>query len=96
MTSQVITMVRQVKKTLGLGAVKGIGESAVESILESRRRIGRFKNLLHFASEVDLRAINHKAFECLIKAGCFDSPTAANDQALSLTSGGPATSPPAV
>jgi len=57
----------------GLGAVKGIGASAVESILEVRRRVGRFKNLLHFATEVDLRAINHKAFECLIKAGCFDS-----------------------
>ncbi len=57
----------------GLGAVKGIGATAVESILEARRRVGRFKNLLHFASEVDLRAINHKAFECLIKAGCFDT-----------------------
>ncbi len=57
----------------GLGAVKGIGASAVDTILEARRRVGRFKNLLHFASEVDLRSINHKAFECLIKAGCFDS-----------------------
>ncbi len=56
----------------GLGAVKGIGSSAVEAILEARRQAGRFENLLDFASKVDPGAINHKAFECLIKAGCFD------------------------
>ena len=57
----------------GLGAVKGIGASAVESILEARRESGRFESLLDFAARVDPRALNHKAFECLIKGGCFDS-----------------------
>ncbi len=57
----------------GLGAVKGIGEGAVEAILEARRRVGSFQSLAHFATEVDLRAVNHKVFECLIKAGCFDA-----------------------
>jgi DNA polymerase-3 subunit alpha len=56
----------------GLGAVKGVGESAVESILEARRRVGRFRGLAHFATEVDLRALNHKVFESLIKSGSFD------------------------
>ncbi len=56
----------------GLGAVKGVGEAAVESILEARRRVGRFRGLAHFATEVDLRALNHKVFESLIKSGSFD------------------------
>lgn len=56
----------------GLGAVKGVGSSAVEAILEARRRIGRFRSLAGFACEVDLKAVNHKVFECLIKAGSLD------------------------
>jgi DNA polymerase-3 subunit alpha len=57
----------------GLGAVKGIGSSAVEAILEARRRLGRYEDFTQFACEVDLRAVNHKVLECLVKAGCFDS-----------------------
>jgi DNA polymerase III subunit alpha len=57
----------------GLGGVKGVGEGAVESILGARHRVGRFDSLSHVASEVDLRLCNHKVFECLVKAGCFDS-----------------------
>jgi DNA polymerase-3 subunit alpha len=56
----------------GLGGVKGVGESAVEAILEARRAAGRFSGLVPFACEVDLRAINQKVFECLIKSGSFD------------------------
>jgi len=56
----------------GLGAVKGIGEAAVEAILEHRRRVKQFRDLTHFACEVELKAVNHKVFECLIKSGCFD------------------------
>jgi DNA polymerase-3 subunit alpha len=56
----------------GLGAVKGLGESAVEAILEARRRVGRFRDLLHFAEEVEARSLNRKVFESLIKAGAFD------------------------
>jgi DNA polymerase-3 subunit alpha len=56
----------------GLGAVKGLGEGAVEAILEARRQVGRFCDLVHFATEVDLKALNHKVFECLIKAGACD------------------------
>ena len=56
----------------GLGAVKGIGSSAVEAILEARHRVGRFTDFTQFALEVDPKAVNHKAFECLIKSGSFD------------------------
>jgi DNA polymerase-3 subunit alpha len=56
----------------GLGAVKGVGEAAIEAILDARLRVGRFRGLYHLASEVDTRVVNHKVFECLVKAGCFD------------------------
>jgi len=56
----------------GLGAVKGVGESAIESVLQARRRVGRYTSLLQFCEEVDLRACNKKALEALIKSGSFD------------------------
>ncbi|HEY2828528.1 MAG TPA: DNA polymerase III subunit alpha, partial [Thermoanaerobaculia bacterium] len=56
----------------GLGAVKGVGESAIESVLEARHRIGRFTGLSEFCEEVDLRACNKKVLEALIKSGSFD------------------------
>ena len=56
----------------GLGAVKGVGESAIESILQARQRVGRFSSLLHFCEDVDLRACNKKVIEALIKSGSFD------------------------
>jgi DNA polymerase-3 subunit alpha len=61
----------------GLGGVKGIGEGAVEEILGARRRVGRFRGLEHLAGEVEGRQVNHKVFESLIKAGCFDFTGAA-------------------
>ena len=57
----------------GMGGVKGVGEGAVEEILESRRRVGGFDSLTHFAGELGGRAVNQKVFEMLIKGGCFDS-----------------------
>lgn len=56
----------------GLGAVKGVGESAVESVLDARRRVGRYTSLLGFCEEVDLRACNKKVLEALVKSGSFD------------------------
>ncbi|HEY0372561.1 MAG TPA: DNA polymerase III subunit alpha [Thermoanaerobaculia bacterium] len=56
----------------GLGAVKGVGEGAVESVLLARQRIGRYTSLLGFCEEVDLRACNKKVLEALIKSGSFD------------------------
>ncbi|MXZ72770.1 MAG: DNA polymerase III subunit alpha [Acidobacteria bacterium] len=57
----------------GLCAVKNVGDGAVEAILESRRRVGRFTSLHHFCEEVSLRQVNKKAVESLVKAGAFNS-----------------------
>jgi DNA polymerase-3 subunit alpha len=56
----------------GLAAVKGVGERAVEQIIEARKKIGRFQSLFHFCENVDLRAVNKQVLEALIKAGAFD------------------------
>ena len=60
------------KIRFGLGAVKGVGEGAIDSLLEARRRVGRFQSLAQIATEVDLRQANRKVWESLVKAGAFD------------------------
>ncbi|MBM4128654.1 MAG: DNA polymerase III subunit alpha, partial [Nitrospira sp.] len=57
----------------GLEAVKGVGASAIESILESRDTGGPFTSLTNFLQRVDSRKANKKVVESLIKAGAFDS-----------------------
>ncbi len=61
----------------GLGAVKGVGESAVASIIEARQQVGRVTSLYALCEHLDLRLVNRRVFESLIKAGAFDS-TAGN------------------
>lgn len=56
----------------GLGAIKGVGEAAIENIIEARRQDGEFKDLFDFCQRVDLRKVNKRVLEALIKAGCFD------------------------
>ncbi|HYX25413.1 MAG TPA: DNA polymerase III subunit alpha [Thermoanaerobaculia bacterium] len=56
----------------GLGAIKGVGESAIEALLTARQKAGRFRSVAHLASQVDLRALNRKVLECFIKAGAFE------------------------
>jgi len=57
-----------------LGAIKGVGEAAVEAIIEARSKLGPegFTSLEQFFESVDLRRVNKKTIECLIKAGGFD------------------------
>jgi DNA polymerase III subunit alpha len=57
----------------GLGAVKGVGEGAVASILGARADAGRFTSLTDFCSRVNLRLNNRKVIEALVKSGSFDS-----------------------
>jgi DNA polymerase-3 subunit alpha len=57
----------------GLGAVKGVGEAAVTSIIEERKKNGPFKNALDFVKRVNLRAANKKTFEGMVYSGAFDS-----------------------
>jgi len=56
----------------GLAAVKGVGERAVEQMIEARKKVGRFKSLFHFCENVDLRTVNKQVIEALIKGGAFD------------------------
>ncbi|MBK7388221.1 MAG: DNA polymerase III subunit alpha [Bacteroidetes bacterium] len=56
----------------GLGAVKGVGEGAVEAIIEERKTAGSFKNLLDLVSRVNLKNVNKRCLESLVMAGAFD------------------------
>lgn len=56
----------------GLGAIKGVGEGAVESIVEARRTDGPFKDLYDFCRRVDIKKVNKRTLEALVSAGCFD------------------------
>ena len=56
----------------GLGGVKGLGEAAVEAVLEARRRLGGFRSFGQLVAEVDPRAMNQKVFEALVKSGSCD------------------------
>ncbi len=56
----------------GLSAVKGIGEKAVLSIIAERGEDGPFLDLEDFVTRVDLRAVNKRVIEGLIKCGAFD------------------------
>jgi DNA polymerase-3 subunit alpha len=57
----------------GLTAIKNVGESAIESVLAARGKLGRFDTLVQFCENVDLRLLNKRVIESLIKAGAFDS-----------------------
>ncbi len=56
----------------GLGAIKGTGEAAIESIIEERDKNGIFNDVFEFAERVNLRTVNKKTFECLAMSGAFD------------------------
>ena len=57
----------------GLGAIKGVGESAVNSIVEERKQNGVYKNFSDFVKRVDLRSCNKRTIESLVLSGGFDS-----------------------
>ncbi len=57
----------------GLGAIKGLGEGPIESIINARNEGGPFKNLFDFCARTDLRKVNKRAMEALIRSGSFDS-----------------------
>ena len=61
----------------GMGAIKGIGRSAVQTIVESRKE-KPFSSIFDLTQRVDLRAANKKSFESLVLAGGFDSLSGAH------------------
>jgi DNA polymerase-3 subunit alpha len=56
----------------GLGAVKNVGDGPIEAVLRVRRAEGPFASLDDFCGRVDLRQVNRRALECLIKVGALD------------------------
>jgi DNA polymerase-3 subunit alpha len=57
----------------GLTAIKNVGEGAIESLLQVRAKQGRIKSLAALCEDLDLRLVNKRVFESLVKAGAFDS-----------------------
>ncbi|MCA0131577.1 DNA polymerase III subunit alpha [Winogradskyella alexanderae] len=56
----------------GMGAIKGVGQGAVKTIVENRKKDGNYKSIFDLAKRIDLRAANKKSFEGLANAGGFD------------------------
>jgi DNA polymerase-3 subunit alpha len=68
----------------GLTAIKNVGEAAIELVVEARKRLGRFDSLVEFCENVDLRLLNKRVIESLIKAGAFDSLGARRAQLMAI------------
>lgn len=56
----------------GFNAIKNVGSAAIENIVATREKIGRFQSFSHFLLETDNRKVNKKVLESLIKVGAFD------------------------
>ncbi|MBI5875658.1 MAG: DNA polymerase III subunit alpha, partial [Deltaproteobacteria bacterium] len=56
----------------GLAAVKNVGEAAIDVILKTREEAGPFSSIVDFCARVDLRKVNKRVIESLIKCGAFD------------------------
>ena len=65
----------------GLGALRGVGEGAVNAILEQRTKAGPFESLFDLVDRVDLRVAGRRVLEALIQAGACDKFTQGNGQA---------------
>jgi DNA polymerase-3 subunit alpha len=57
----------------GLFAIKNVGEGAIQSLLDVRKKQGRITSLVSLCEDLDLRLVNKRVFESLTKAGAFDS-----------------------
>ena len=56
----------------GLGAIKGVGEAAIAGIIAEREQHGLYSELLDFCYRVDMRKVNKRVLEALIRSGSFD------------------------
>src|SRR5690606_3289033 len=56
----------------GLGAIKGVGEAAMQSVIDSRAQEGPFRDLFDFCHRIDLKKINKRTLEALIRSGALD------------------------
>lgn len=78
------TPVGRDKIRFGLGAVRNVGQSAVEAIVAARREGGPFVSLDDFCERVDLGAVNRRVIESLIRAGAMDSLPGTRAQLMAL------------
>ncbi len=56
----------------GLGAIKGVGKSAIDTIVAERERAGRFRDLFDFCQRMDTRKVNRRVAEALIRSGALN------------------------
>ncbi len=68
----------------GLTAIKNVGEAAIQSVLAARRELGRFDNVFQFCEHADLRLLNKRVIESLIKAGALDSLGARRSEMMAV------------
>jgi len=61
------------KIRFGLTAIKNVGEAAISAIITERKKEGKFRSIFDFCKRIDLRVVNKKVLESLIKSGAFDS-----------------------
>ncbi len=57
----------------GMGAIKGVGEAALAGIVEERQRGEEFKSLFEFCQRVDMKKVNRRVMDALVKSGAMDS-----------------------
>jgi DNA polymerase-3 subunit alpha len=68
----------------GLMAVRGVGEKAVEAIIEERGKHGEYASLFEFCERVDARQVTRSTIEALVKCGAFSSTRASRAQLVSI------------
>ncbi len=68
----------------GLAAIKGIGESAAEAIIEERKNNGPYKDIYDFAQRVSFSQVNRRCYESLVASGAFDSFGLAREQYMEI------------
>jgi DNA polymerase-3 subunit alpha len=68
----------------GLAAVKNVGDAAIDVILQEREERGKFQSLYDFCNRVDLRKVNRRVIESLIKCGAFDFSRVYRSQMLTV------------
>jgi DNA polymerase III subunit alpha len=68
----------------GLAAVKNVGRAAIENIIQERTEHGHFNSIFDFCSRVDLKTMNKRVMESLVKCGAFDSTGSKRAQLMSV------------
>jgi DNA polymerase-3 subunit alpha len=71
----------------GMGAVKNVGEGAIEAIVAARKECGRFTSIYQFCEKVNLTALNRRVIESLIKAGALDGLSGSRSQLFAAVEG---------